>query len=465
MATFDEEELYGRRFAEDDIKYLACELPDEIKAFKFAGDYAGEKKLIAKWLAKPALPIYMRRRLEIEDIVATEMAKDYLTDFDGILERLRKKYPAIKAENLEYIIGLGNADYIYKNGQRYFQRSCVSNILSCNDRYLESLEGGDLPEYVPNALRHENLDIMRSKGYRAVRIRINERIRVADHAVREGKLVRVHLPYPSITPEQSDIVLHSTSHPAYISAVPQRTLYMEQFCRPGEVYSAEFSYTLKIPYFTPDPAVAREDHPDFYLGEQLPQIRFTPLIRELAADLKGRETNPLILARRAYDWVTKNVVYSYMRHYFCIENIPEFAMINGKGDCGVMALLFITLCRAMGVPARWQSGSHVKPTGISSHDWAQFYVEPYGWLYCDPSFGGGAGRSGDTELWDHYFCNLDTFREINATEFASPFDPPRNFIRTDPYDNQSGEIEYADEWLGFDDARRGRNVVSYEDVD
>lgn len=454
-----------KRFDQSDIKYLACELPDEIKSYKFSGDFIGERREIGKYLGREGLPEALRRRLEIEDVIALEMSKDYLCDFDTLLGKIRKKYPACTPENLEHIIAIGNADYIVRGGERYFQRSAASNILNCNDRYLESVETGIMPQAGQNRLRHDNLRIMREKGYRAVRIRINEHLEVEPHARKEGKLIRVHLPFPALTSEQSDIVIHSTSHPVYISDYAQRTLFMEQFYRDGEVYFAEFSYTLKIPYFKPDPGEVSAEQPDFYLGEQLPQIRFTPLIRALADDLKGREKNPLILARRAYDWVTKNVVYSYMRHYLCIEQIPEFAILNRRGDCGVMALLFITLCRAMGVPARWQSGSHVRPTGIGSHDWAQYYVAPYGWLYCDPSFGGGAGRAGDIELWDHYACNLDVFREINCTEFQTSFDPPRRYLRTDPYDNQSGEAEYADEWLGFDDTDHGRRVVSFEDID
>ena len=154
-----------------------------------------------------------------------------------------------------------------------------------------------------------------------------------------------------------------------------------------------------------------------------------------------------------------------MRDYLFMDFIPGFAMLNDRGDCGVMALLFITLCRAMGVPARWQSGSHVEPDSIGSHDWAQFFVAPYGWLPADPSFGGGALRKGDTELWDHYFGNLDPYRQINCTGFAKPFDPPRLYLHRDPYDNQSGEIEYTDAPLWYDDIKTSREVVSAEELD
>ena len=48
-----------------------------------------------------------------------------------------------------------------------------------------------------------------------------------------------------------------------------------------------------------------------------------------------------------------------MREYFTISNISEYAATNLKGDCGVQAILFITLCRIAGIPAKWQSGLYV----------------------------------------------------------------------------------------------------------
>lgn len=452
------------RFDEQDIYYLALELPDDVKFFKYNGDFAGEREAIKRYLKKENLPKALVRRLEIEDVIANEMQKDYRGSFDELLSKIQEKYPLCRAENLEHIINLGNADYIRRNGDRYFESSALSNVLDCNARYLQSLESGVEPEAKFNKLRHENLRIMREKGYRAVRIRVQEHIKPRSFAGRTGSLIRVHLPYPAITPEQSGIVVNSSSHPVYISESAQRTACIETPYKAGDDYKIDFSYTLKVPYFEPDPSAVSISQPKFYLGEQWPQIRFTPLILETAKELKGSEKNPLILARRAYDFVTEHVVYSYMREYLCIDNIPEFALLNGRGDCGVQALLFITLCRAMGVPARWQSGSHVRPTGIGSHDWAQFYVAPYGWLYCDPSFGGGARRAGDDELWNHYACNLDVFREINCTEFQASFDPPKKYMRTDPYDNQSGEAEYDDRALWFGDCEKSRQVLEFEEL-
>ena len=51
-----------------------------------------------------------------------------------------------------------------------------------------------------------------------------------------------------------------------------------------------------------------------------------------------------------------------------------------SGDCGEFSFVFIALCRSIGIPAR--SITAVWPTE-SGHAWAEFYIEPYGWLPVD----------------------------------------------------------------------------------
>ena len=174
---------------------------------------------------------------------------------------------------------------------------------------------------------------------------------------------------------------------------------------------------------------------------------FTPLIRAMCQEIVGDETNPLLKAKRIYEYVTDRVRYSYVRRYSTILSIPEYAAVNQKGDCGVQAVLFITLCRCAGVPARWQSGLFAAPYDIGGHDWAQFYVAPYGWLYADLSFGGSAHRLGNEERRAFYFGNLDPFRMPANLAFQHEFIPPKQFMRNDPTDNQYGECEYNDRAL------------------
>ena len=149
-------------FREEDIKYIAVELPDEVKFYKYSGDFEGEEKVVLS-LLEGDLPTALRRRLELELEICREMPREYYTDFDTLLGKIQEKYPACTAENLEYIISQGSADYIRKNGVRYFQRSARSNILECQEAYLKSLPSGVYENSFRNPLRHENLDIMKTR--------------------------------------------------------------------------------------------------------------------------------------------------------------------------------------------------------------------------------------------------------------------------------------------------------------
>lgn len=212
-------------------------------------------------------------------------------------------------------------------------------------------------------------------------------------------------------------------------------------------FAVEYQYENHLAYISPDPEKVEAVQPGFFLEEQAPHIMFTPYIRSLYREVVGDETNPLLKAKKIYEYITSNIRYSYVRKYSIIENIPEYAGINQKGDCGIQALLFITLCRYGGVPARWQSGLFAAPYDIGGHDWAQFYIAPYGWLFADPSFGGSSRRAGNEERRQFYFGNLDPFRMPANSAFQHEFMPPKKFMRQDPTDNQYGECEYEDRAL------------------
>ncbi len=457
------------KFNHDDIKYLALELPDSVKYSKHIGDWFGEICEIDKHLAGE-LPHALRSRLVIERVIAEHMAKDYRRDLDGLLRGLQERYPALGMSELCEIVRAGHVDYIYRGGfsKLYFQNSAAANIFSCHADYLERLtDPGAEPASEFDRFAKENIEIMRRQGGRAFRFTVEETLAPAPLFEREGERIRVHLPYPAPSCSQpaNEIKLLSCSHKGvYISDSASCTAYIENLHLAGEVYSVRFSYVNRAVYVEPDPAAILAEQPRFFTEELYPHIRFTPLISELASEIAGSEKNPLLLARRVYDWVTKNIKYSYMREYLCIDNIPEFAILNRRGDCGVMALTFITLCRRLGIPAVWESGSRVTPTSIGSHDWAKFYVAPYGWLYADLSFGGGALRRGERDIWNYYFGNLDPFRLVANTDFQQPFDPPKEFMRADPYDNQTGEAEYEEYGLGPGETIKKRRVISAEEL-
>lgn len=452
-------------FAYSDLAYLAVPLPDDIAALHRQGRFEEELARIDHRLAlTPDEP--MKKRLELEKFIAAGLMEDYNTDEQTLVRKLRERYPAFTNEHLYKIMDMGHADYIIRPDGYYFENAARSNIINCCGDWLYRL---DHPDYRPsdaeNKTLHENIARMRKNGYRAIRYTVKESLWLEDRNVREGKWFRAWLPYPCVTPEISDIKLLKASHMTQVTEHPIRTAYTQFLYRAGEKYEIEVAFTNRAEYRDIDESWVTDAHPYMpqYLDEQYPHIVFTPYLRMLEKEITGGKGSPLTRARRIYEYITHNVKYSYMREYRYLDNIPMYAALNHRGDCGVQALLFITLCRISGIPARWQSGNYIRPDHIGSHDWAQFYVAPYGWLQCDPSFGGGAYRIGDDLVHDFYFCHADPFRYISCTEFQMQLSPAKKFMRLDPYDNQSGEAEYDDMVLNPDDVCTWKEVVDAEE--
>src|SRR5205807_9867014 len=150
---------------------------------------------------------------------------------------------------------------------------------------------------------------------------------------------------------------------------------------------------------------------------QAPHIAFTPEIRKLAQEIAGGENNSYLKARKFYDWIAGQIKYSYALEYSTIRNISDYCRTKGYGDCGQEALLFMTLCRFSGIPARWQSGWNTFPGDKTIHDWCEIYIAPYGWMPVDPYRGIFAMRYATSltpeqqrELRDFYFGGLDQYR-------------------------------------------------------
>jgi transglutaminase-like putative cysteine protease len=146
-------------------------------------------------------------------------------------------------------------------------------------------------------------------------------------------------------------------------------------------------------------------------------------------------------AWKIYEFITTKITYSFMRDYFQFDNHAEFCAVNLKGDCGLQALLFMVLCRIAGIPARWQSSLEIDSDYVGGHDWTQFYLKGWGWLFVDCSYGGSAYRAGSEKRHKFYFGNLDPMRMVANNKYQGKMTPEKQQLRVDPFDNQGGEIE------------------------
>jgi transglutaminase-like putative cysteine protease len=279
-------------------------------------------------------------------------------------------------------------------------------------------------------------------------------------------MVRAWLPIPREYPFQQDFhVLASSPAITHLDDKERslRAAYLQQPAVKGKPveFKFDYEYTMDGVSFDLSPdAVRAVDPNDAALKpflQEAPHIVFTPELRALSDKIAGGETNPLLKAKKFYEWIADNIKYSYAIEYSTIRNISEYCRSRGYGDCGQEALLFMTLCRMNGIPARWQSGWNTFPGAKSIHDWSEIYLAPYGWVPVDPYMGIYAMRYATTlkpeqrrELRDFYFGGLDQYRMIANSDHNQPLDPPKQSMRSDDVDFQRGELEAGGHNIYFD---------------
>lgn len=430
------------------LEAIGYPLPEDIEKLKWYGDFDGCQALIHQRMAED-IPEALREKLRMELVQLTRMRQDYTVTPEEAERVLSENLRDFQSSELEQLRRENVLDWIFINGQVRYINSFYPNLIKIRNDIAARQKTPASP--VPGKLSEMELRDRIIAGMKAhggaictMTIRATMELRLPPEQLEET--ARVWLPYP-IEGEQIKKVTLDSVTPAYHSVAsndaPQRTVYFEAPAK--QLQKIEMVYTLEnqMNYVNLDPEAVSTVQPDFYTGEQLPHIAFTPYLRALTAELTAGEQNPLKKARRIYDFLTQKVNYSYMRSYISLPVIPEYCASRLRGDCGVQALTFVTLCRIAGIPARWQSGIYANENEAWSHDWAMFYVAPYGWLYADCSYGGAAWRDGAKERWDFYFGNMDPYRVVTTREFQGEFTPAVQFLRSDPYDNQQGEAELA----------------------
>jgi len=455
--------------------FLIAGLPDRVRYLEARGLFSDARRLIERILAENAeLPDIMRHRLEWELERIERIKKDYTLSQRDALESLSGRIPDLTPSDFTKWMEEGFIDHREIEGEMRIFNDFLSNLLrDASEAKKRSKQDRTSQELMDLVHRHidfvtEKSEISGSRYTEPVKNRVLMRLRVKSGAVPEGEIVRVWMPFPQKGPLQQEIRLISKEPRDYILApegCSQRTIYFERESVKGEelVFQVEYQYVAQAWYQEIDPGKVvpyiKDELLERDVSEQLPHIAFTPYLRKLAKEITSTESNPYIKAWRVYKWITENIRYALVPEYSTIECISDYAARNMRGDCGVQALLFITLCRIAGVPARWQSGWFLNPIKSSPHDWAQFYVEPYGWLYADPSFGGR--RKSIEKYHRFYFGNMDHFRLVANTDISSELIPAKKHFRSDIVDNQRGEVEWRETNLYYDKWDYELTVVSH----
>lgn len=482
------------------FRVLNVGLPDDVERYKAAGYYQQAIRRIDAYLAenwaetqnqpagaapgeRPANPTpqgvgALRQALLAQREMLRRLPEEYCWTEEQAVARMQTLVRDFTAEEFRALDWEGRIDWRFVEGEkRYLDRFAETLLATHSDlaaRRLDPPAPSDGPRR-RRVLQHEQ---MVRAGSASARITLETSVGMSEEAFakalarakaegRSSVHVRVWLPLPADCPAQSEVELLSFSEPpSRIAApdAPQRTAFWEADLTENRHFGAVYRYRSTAVYTDPLSLQPAPEQPCFDTEEQPPHIVFTPYLRALASQLTEGVTDPIQKARRIYDYITLNVRYHYQPAYFVQECLADHCARDRRGDCGIMALTFITLCRLVGIPARWQSGLAVSPISVGCHDWAMFYVAPHGWLYADCSYGASMARAGDETMRLHYFGNLDTGRMAANHAFAAPFDPPMDSFRADPYDNQTGEVESDGVGLYGGQTVSTKEVLSFEDL-
>jgi len=113
-------------------------------------------------------------------------------------------------------------------------------------------------------------------------------------------------------------------------------------------------------------------------------------MQETVRKVVGDERNAFWVARKIYNYVIDRLEYEMAGGW----DVPEVVLKRGRGSCSEYTFAFIALCRAAGLPARYQGSVVVRGDDASVdeafHRWAEVYFPNYGWVPVDANRGDSA---------------------------------------------------------------------------
>ena len=404
------------------------------------------------------LPRHMRQRYSWDRDLSQRLATDFCRTREEVKDYIRKYDPYVTDEQIDAWTESGKLESMVIGKRTMYFRNAAPNLF----RLVPEMKAKkELIDGQPTG-GHEEIDavtipaIMEAGTTLALpkRMRVRFSLTVPVNTLRPGKTLRCWLPYPrSDVDRQTDIKfieagVDSVAYPMdkitfSDPSCAHSSLYMEaKTNRYKDVTFYEvFEYTsfgewhpidpdLVIPYDT-----STEEYKE-YTAEREKHIIFTDRIKAIADSLSSGISNPYLQAKAFFTWIDDTFPWASAREYSTMENIPEYVLTEGHGDCGMKTLLLLTMCRYKGIPARWESGLMMHPGNGNLHDWGKLYFEGYGWVPVDQSFG-------ITPYGGYFFLGgIEPYRLIVNNDYGREFSPAKKYPRSETVDFQRGEVEW-----------------------
>lgn len=431
------------------------------------GNFTKAEKLIKMAQLKNSFSIKDQLELNFETERMERIRLDFNKSEEDILKYLAKYYPNIKSDDLkkwednlklEVMIIDGDKKYFSLAGRNLFRldkdaQKVKINIDGESPDKLDEFLSVEIPDII-KVVKQTNKNLVKP-----VKLTLDYTVTLDKNVIPEGELIRCWLPYPrGVQSRQANIKLISIEPKDYILADQdnlQRSIYVEKITEKDNptIFKMKLSFDAFSEWYniTPDiikPYNKESDTYKKFTSENLPHIQFTNEIKEMSSKIIGNEKNPYLIAKKFFTFIDENYPWASAREYSTIQNIPMYIVKNGHGDCGIKTLLFMTLCRYNGIPAKWQSGWMLHPPEVNLHDWAEIYFEGIGWVPVDQSF--GLMKSTDEETKYFFLSGIDSYRFIVNDGISEHFSPEKIFPRSETVDFQRGELEWRGGNIYFD---------------
>ncbi len=442
-------------------------LPEDLRALILAGRFTDALKAIELLRESGAIPAEGNLPALFSwqaDRLRRYRAR-YSLSREDVLALLRREVRNFHEFELDERIAQGYVDWARIDGEARFTPGAAQELGALAHSMRSRIRGVWSEDLLHSQIARETLRLSSAAGQGAPlaprRYRARFSLQAFPPSLRLGHLLRVWAPRPLAADPAAEYQMIETK-PSAKSISPEER-------RPASVYfeavaSADQPTTFHLTAeFTQWPRVNRvlhyqarpvgPDHPvrRNWTAEQPPALVFTGELRAQYREAAGEDRNPARVARALYQWVISNIRYMENDKAGLLDRPAVAALARRAGGAEEISLLFVSLCRLGGIPARPVSGWLLVPGCERPWTWAEIYIEPWGWIPADPAMGACASRDFETlpkedaaRVADFYFGSLDAWRLVTADDIQNPLFPEKRGFRQNPLFLQRGEMEWAD---------------------
>lgn len=384
--------------------------------------------------------------------IISRIRSDFSLSYDEGVAAIMQKYPHASSRLIDDWEAANYIETKVIDGKKMMFAKSPRNVglvapeLAVADRYKQMKGAANLANFARTAIEEADAD-----GFgKWRRVKVKFAIDVDADAVDKGKTIRVWMPFPIESERQANAtLLSSTDKAVFARDAVHNTIYME---RKADGKAAHFEAVMQydvcsktisqdamlrrlLPYDTSSDIYKK------YTAQELPQIQKSADLNDLAWKIVGNETNPVLQASLVFNWIDARFPWAGAREYSTIPCLPRYVLERGYGDCGQVTLLYITLLRNLGIPARWESGWWLAPGDSGMHDWGEVYFEGIGWVPVDMSYGMIAAA--DTPEVAHFYkSGMDFYRFAANKGVCGLLSPKKKYVRSETVDSQLGEVEW-----------------------